>query len=379
MKSFVVFSDDWAVHPSSCQHIFKQIAAEYPVVWVNTVGMRTPTFSFFDFKKIVFKLKNMFSKSTINNVVTDESLNVSVLQPFMLPFMRWSLVRFINKVSVSYVVGQKLKGLGLSKPTVVVTAPNAVDYVDSFSSDKIVYYCVDDFSEWPGLDKSLVKQMEDRLIERADIHIATSKMLVNRIGRFGKNVESLSHGVDVDNFSVKPESEHNLLTEIPKPRIGYFGLFDRRSDLNLLLTLANLMPNVSFVITGNTQVDISSLKKCSNIFFTGAVPYEELAQIAYGFNICMLPYVVGPMTDSIQPLKFKEYIATGKPIISTPIKEAERFKDYIHIAESTKEWLCFVDILLNDSTDVLSDKKIDFLKNETWSVKAKLFLDYCCK
>ncbi len=294
----------------------------------------------------------------------------------MLPFLNIPAIRFLNKKSVVYQVKKQLKSLNMNSPVIVVTAPNACDYINHFNESSVVYYCVDDFSEWPGLDKNLVKAMENELIKKSDIFIATSQNLYKNIESQGQQVNLLTHGVDIEFFSAVQEKEHYLLENIPKPRVGYFGLFDDRSDKNLLIEIAKLLPDISFVITGGIETDTSQLEKIKNIYLTGRIPYVELPQMAKGYDICMLPYKKNKLTDSIQPLKFKEYLATGKPIISTPIKEALKLEKHINIANTVTEWTDSIGRNLTGLSLTSLEMRSQFIKNESWQKKSEQFLQF---
>lgn len=373
---FLVFSDDFGEHPSSCQHIFQHISKNHPVLWVNTIGLRTPKLTKRDFLKALSKIRNMMQGMLTQRKKESTTEEFRVCQPFMLPFLNISVIRTFNRKSVVYHVQKQLKSLQMNSPVMVITAPNACDYINHFHEKSVVYYCVDDFSEWPGLDKQLVKVMENDLIKKSDVFIATSQDLFNKIERQGKKVDLLTHGVDIAFFSAPQSNEHILLKTIPKPRVGYFGLFDDRSDKQLIIDIANLLPDISFVITGGIETDISDLQKANNVYFTGSIPYVELPQMSKGYDICMLPYKINKLTDSIQPLKFKEYLATGKPIISTPIKEALKLKDYMGIANTATEWVESIRFNLNGVSSSAHKKRTQFIKDESWSTKSEKFLQF---
>lgn len=378
--SFLVFSDDFGEHPSSCQHLFRYTPKGSIVLWVNTIGMRNPTFSARDLRKVVNKstrmLQSVFSRKD-RGKKSSQPGNIHVIQPVMLPFSRIPFVSLFNRLSVKRAVERSLSSLGISSPVIVVTAPNAGDYVDSFSSRKIVYYCVDDFMEWPGLDREAVKAMEDRLISKADLFVATSDNLCERLGRTGKKIHLMTHGVDFDFFRNSSGGEHRLLKDIPKPRVGFFGLFDERPDKALIAEVAGRMPEVSFVITGNAETETAGLRSIRNIHFTGAIPYPELPSMAGGWDACMLPYKVNRLTDAIQPLKLKEYMATGRPIISTPIREAVALREYIKIAATPEDWVAAIRQALDGLPPALSRKIDSYVRSEAWESKAKWFFKLC--
>lgn len=373
---FLVFSDDWGEHPSSCQHIFSHISKDHQVLWVNTIGMRNPTLTWRDAQKVALKVGKMIAGGTKKQEEEAVESGVAVCQPPMLPFANLRLVRKLNRYFVVRSVRRRLKELNCQEPILVSTVPNSCDFIGYFDEKKVVYYCVDDFSEWPGLNKGLVRGMEEELISKADIFFATSEKLYNRLALTGKPITLLTHGVDLDFFSDLPEQEHPLLAEIPKPRIGYFGLFDERSDIAMLAGVARQLPDVSFVITGQVEVDCRTLEKIPNIYFTGPVPYEQLPAIVKGWDACMLLYVLNELTSAIQPLKLKEYLATGKAVLATPIPEAVKLKDYLFVCADVDEFVACYEksIAKNVSLDI---RKKELLNRESWLQK-KNILYYNC-
>ncbi|MCB0451098.1 MAG: hypothetical protein KDC97_13360, partial [Confluentibacter sp.] len=177
-------------------------------------------------------------------------------------------------------------------PLFVSTVPNACDYINILNRNLTVYYCVDDFSLWPGLNQDLVRKMENQLLEKADILVATSQKLYQKLKSIGKPTHLLTHGVDVELFSHTPLVEHQCLNDIPNPRVGYFGLIDERSDQSLIAAIASDMPSFSFVMTGPVATDITRLKMCKNVYFTGPVIYSELPALIKGLDILFIPYLV---------------------------------------------------------------------------------------
>lgn len=372
--SFIVFSDDWDGHPSSCQHLFKQIGMSHRVLWVNTIGMRNPRFTWIDFRKALTKISRMFTRMTPLGDASSGSPMVDVCQPLMLPFSAIGLIRQFNRRSVVAAVKERSRAFALERPVIVATVPNACDYVESFDCSHVVYYCVDDFSQWPGLQHDLVREMEGRLIIQADVLIATSEKLYRRLAAAGKPVHLLSHGVDLALFGRSIPEEHQCLNGIPHPRAGYFGLFDERCDQRLLAELASRMPRFSFVLTGPVAVDVSGLSANPNIHFTGPLPYDELPRLIAGLDALILPYAVSDFTATISPLKLKEYMATGLPVVSNPIAEARAMHAYVTIAETLDDWVDALEGALVQNKDERRLRMADVLCHETWSAKADTFM-----
>lgn len=379
-KCFLVFSDDWGEHPSSCQHIFKYIGRDYRVLWVNTIGMRNMQLTRRDLEKAIVKGRKMFGgnrKPKAGNKVVKPA-KLDVVQPVMLPFVTVPGVRRLNARSVIGMVQNALDSRGMIRPILVATVPNASDYVGFFGEQRVIYYCVDDFTEWPGLLHGLVREMEDDLVRKSDYIIATSEKLCEKFRWTGKPVSLLSHGVDIDHFSGEPPAEHHMLKSIPVPRIGYFGLFDERTDQHLLRELAQAHPHVSIVITGNVVVDADELKNQPNVYFIGPVAYEELPAVVAGWKMCILPYKNNAQTSTINPLKIKEYIATGLSVVSTPIPGVMGLRDHIQLCASSEEWIQAVDCIMASRDDRRTKNIKEALRGEAWESKASEFICLCC-
>jgi glycosyltransferase involved in cell wall biosynthesis len=373
--SFIVYSDDFGVHPSSCQHLFKHISKSHPVVWVNTIGMRNPSLRLNDLRKAYQKITRMVIRRATQSLEIANNRMV-ICQPPMLPYtgLRW--VRRLNRSMVVKRVQRSLGEVKCIDPFIVITAPNAYD-LTGLGEQAMIYYCVDDFSMWPGLKKRVIEKMEAGLVAKADAFVATSEKLYMKLVRYGKPTYLLTHGVDLELFSSEPKAEHGCLREIPRPRIGYFGLFDERSDQTLIAKVASRLPKYSFVITGPATVQASIMREQANIFFTGPVLYEELPAVIKGFDVLFLPYRVNSLSETISPLKLKEYLASGKQVVSSKIPEVNAFKDYVVTASSTDEWESAIRGAEAISKLGQGKKPRDILASETWEKKADAFLRIC--
>lgn len=373
---FLVFSDDWGEHPSSCQHIFRHIAKDHRVLWVNTIGMRNPTLSWADARKVFIKVSKMLRRKGKAASATIEA-NITVCQPFMLPGCRFRAVKAFNARSVTRKVSELIDSLGMRETILVTTVPNASEYPELLKDRKVIYYCVDDFSLWPGLDADVVREMESQLVIQADCIIAASDSLFQRLSKYGKPTRLLTHGVDLELFSTPVTSELAVLQDIPTPRVGFFGLIDGRMDWDLLIPLAKRMPGVSFVFAGPVDASAGVLPRSENMYFVGRIAYQKLPQFIAGLKSLILPYRTGALAEALSPLKLKEYLATGKPIVISPIGEARKWMDALCIASTVEEWSNALrsqnrDGHLREHRRVGSD-----LSKESWEYKSVEFRKMC--
>lgn len=373
--SFIVFADDWGVHPSSSQHLFRRIATDHDVLWVNTIGLRRPQWTLQDVGKALQKAQRMFRDEGRSARHKDDPPRLYVCQPFMLPFASNRLVRALNARSVRRTVMRWSRKLALHRPVLVAATPAAGDMAGQLGESKTVYYCVDDFSEWAGHDHQLVRDMEARLIARTDIAIAASHLLQSQLAAMAQPAVLLSHGADLELFSDIPEREHPALAGIGYPRIGYFGAIDERMDIALIEKLAKARPDIAFILGGPLLTNVLRLQNLPNVHFTGVLAYAHLPYLVAGLNGLILPYKVDRSTAAISPLKLKEYLATGRPVVASPLAEIISFSEHLRVARNVDDWLSAIDRAA--ATPLKSGRQIlpDWLAAHGWNQKVDEFLE----
>ena len=251
----------------------------------------------------------------------------------MIPLNFISLIRSFNKWNVKRCTNKVLNELQIHNPILITSVPNACDYIGIFSEVHSLYYCVDEFSLWPGLNYSLVKKLEEKLLNNIKSTICTSEALSLTKSKSSIPTSIITHGVDYFHFKL-PEKDFNN----KNPKICYFGLFDQRSDTNLIRDLAKQLPSSQIHIIGDKVIDTPKLDKINNIYFRDKVSYEKLPSVIKEFDVFILPYKLNKLTENINPLKLKEYLATGRVVISTPLPEVVKLKDYLNIGTSGEEF-----------------------------------------
>ena len=195
----LVFSDDWGRHPSSCQHLISQLLPTRRVVWVNTIGTRPPRLDLATVKRGFEKLRHWVGPRPYSGGFTrrpdaaDETkttgkpaaISPIVLNPKMWPSFRSRLGRALNRRLISRAVRRALEGW--PPPVVVTTLPVVADLVGQFPAARWVYYCVDDFGVWPGLDGRTMQKLEAELVPKIDVAVAVSETLQRHLAAFGKS------------------------------------------------------------------------------------------------------------------------------------------------------------------------------------------------
>ncbi len=217
--------------------------------------------------------------------------------------------------------------------------PMALPLLDELSPQVVVYDCMDELSAFLGAPRQLL-ELEDRLFQAADVVFTGGPSLYRAKKERHGNVHCFPSSVDVDHYAKgvkeKPEAaEQALLAGV---RLGYFGVIDERVDLPLIDHLAASEPEWQIVMVGPVvKIDPADLPKRENIHYFGQKTYDELPAYLKGWDVCLLPFALNDATRFISPTKTLEYMAAGKQIVSTPIRDvAEPYGHIVYIAEGAE-------------------------------------------
>jgi len=376
-RNIVVFSDDWGRHPSSCQHLIKQLLLRNRVVWVNTIGMRSPRLSLYDIKRSVqILVKWLTRQRNINSEQFDD--NLTVVSPVIIPYNQVPFVRRINRSLVKRKLLNLLHREGMTDLIVLTTFPCTCDYVGFLEERLHIYYCVDDFVNWPDVNLRLIREMELTLLEQCDLALATSEELCSTKAIMGKKPKLLSHGVDFDRFNACVEFDYipEEFGRISKPIIGFFGALSAWLDFDLIADLAKARPDWSFVFIGPVDTDISSISNYKNIYLIGKIPYEHLPRYASCFDVGIIPFQVNDLTRSVNPLKLLEYLSLGIPVVSTYMPEIMKYSDVVTVVHNSDEFLAALENSLAYNTSDMRQQRLVKAKSNSWKAVAERFSQF---
>lgn len=369
LRQWVVFGPDWGRHPSTCQHLFNELLGAHSVIWVETVGLRPPRLSLRDLSRSMQKLRDYVSGRRQNIAGTKSGL--TVLSPLTLPFPRSRLVRKFNLWQIRRSVARACRRLGFKDHTLVVTAPSHCDVVGRLGEARSIFYCPDNYALWPGMNASLVERMEAELTRNVDAIVAVSEHLAQRFNNSGKPVQVLTQGVCAAHFARSLPRQNSGRFEVV-----YFGMIDERLDQDLLVELSQRLPQARIRMIGPVVVDPRRLRALPNVVLEPQVPFAELPSLLVTASLFIMPFVVNELSKSCSPLKIKEYLACGRPVVATALPEAEKLAPLVHVA---RDHASFCEAVASaaegrlpfDETAVLA-----MTAKEGWDFKAREFLRF---
>lgn len=368
--SLLVFADDWGRHPSSCQHLVQNLLDRYEVTWVNTIGTRRPGLNLLTLRRALGKFRQWL-RPRVPSVALPPHLRL--VNPPMWPWVRSRFDRFLNR----RLLGRALLPLVRSMPTpcfAVTTIPIVADLMDVLPVQRWIYYCVDDYGQWPGLDQVALQRMETRVIHESDKVVAVSEILQEKLVRMGRVVPLVTHGVDLEYWAATDERKDIPgLEGLERPLCVFWGVSDQRMEVRFVTRLAHDLQRGTIVLAG-PQCDCDPvLEKTPRVVSLGPLAYELLPHLAREAAVLIMPYADIPVTRAMQPLKLKEYLATGKPAVVRDLPATREWGDCLDLATTPEEFSNAVRLRLTTGLPQEQRRARTRLRGESWAAKARLF------
>lgn len=363
-RDMLCFSHDWKADPLSKTHLMRLLARDNRVLWVNSIGYRTPTASTRDLKRAFKKLAAAASP------VHEVEPNIHVLSPLVIPAYGQSWVRKFNRWFLRLQVRRAMRKLSFERPVNWVFNPAASMIAGTLGEDLLIYYCVDEYAAFTGVDSTSLAELEHELVAKADLVIASSERLFRPRREQNQNTSLVRHGVDWVHFRTALDESTPVpsdIAKIPGPILGYFGLMAKDwVDLDLLEHLARSLPHVSIVMLGRVTMDVSRLSRFPNIHVLGHRSYSSLPSYCKAFNAAIIPFPINDATLHSNPLKAREYLAAGLPVVSTAIPEVEAL-GLCKTAGSPEEFVAHVQSVLADPGSAIA--RSDSVKDQSWQAR----------
>lgn len=263
--------------------------------------------------------------------------------------------------------------LGIKRPVVWCLNAPAMELAASLPRRALVFDVLDDWLLHPGMGAFRQAAAKGYEIARrqADAIFTVSPAIETAFAGAAGSVFTVPNGVDIDYFGARAEAAD--LSGIPRPRVGYVGMIESRFDTELMSRVAVELPQVSFCLVGPfDRGHVRQLRILSNIHLLGRRPFDEVPSYLSGFDVCMIPHVRNSFTDRMDPLKLYEYLAAGRPVVSTRIAGLAPFSELIEVTETAEEFSAAIRrLLLNPGS---SAERIKAARKHSWQNRVALML-----
>ena len=365
----IYFGNDWfAENRTSSHHIARLLTEQYPLLYVESPGLRAPTMGARDIKKLFRKLKASLASP---REIGERMWHVTVPQ---IPFRRFKLFSWVNACFARFIVKRAMRVLRSRRLVSWFVVPHPHALAGLLQEHLTVYYCVDDYASHPGMDVQAVRMMDEDLTRKADLIFAVSQPLVESKRSLNPNTIYSPHGVDAALFARATDPSTivpDLARGLRHPIIGYYGVIGAWIDVPLLVFLAKSRPQWTFLLIGLISTDVSELRQCPNVTFVGPQPHPTLPNWAKAFDVAIVPMLHNRQVMNANPLKLREYLAAGKPVITVSTPATEVYADGVYLADTHLEFLNGIEHELATDSLERQAKRQALVASSTWEQRVR--------
>jgi glycosyltransferase involved in cell wall biosynthesis len=366
----------WNAHWTPVQQVMLRLAVTNRVIYVEPFH---PPLSWLKRDNAVLRKDRDDGLPNLREVAT----NLQVYRPsygYLPRNMRSPLAHRINSILYRYEMTRLLKKLGMQRPILWAFFAQSLSILD-LPWQRVIYDCVDD---WPSFfshpqEKAFVSEIDEQLCRRADTVFVGSDPLLEKKLPFQSCTFVVNHAADIGHFSRAADSKTTIptdLAEIAGPRLGFIGMIDTiRFDAALIQQLAEKLP-VQIIIVGGTMPGAERiLPPHPRIHWLGMRSVEQLPSYLRGMDVLLMPYTLNEATRTIYPLKLYEYLATGKPVVTTAIPAVEPLRNLMYVCHSHDDFIQSTQIALQEQDTQKLAARRAYASTRTWEAHVARKLD----
>ena len=304
--------------------------------------------------------------------------NITVTHPLKFFPDSVSIGRKINEWIARFQVRRMARRLGITDFILWLNPHSAVHMAKRMNEQSVIYDITDDWTLQPSLsssERTIAEVQDHALCSLADLVIVCSEALMKSRQHLSRRIALIPNGVDAKHYEgipIRPESQ----TWAP-PVFGYTGtLHSERTDARLIVELARAFPQGSVVLIGPdhwTTEDRKLLAAERNIHMPGPVPYLKIPEVMAQFDVCIVPHVETSFTESLNPIKLWEYLASGKPIVATNIAGFRDYARFCRIASGSGPFVAACRAALDEPEHRSSERSAEVLRH-TWEARVDTLL-----
>lgn len=307
--------------------------------------------------------------------VKEEKEGLYVYTPFpLLPFGNYFIsVNYLNQAILSFALKRLIKRMGFKDVLLWLYSINSSPLLKKMNEKGSVYYCIDDFSSEINIPKRkrAMLFLEDSALRNADIVFACTRALASDRKNRRPDLHFIRNGVDFFAFDAKEDMPVPFdLKDILSPRIGFVGTLDSRIDAGLIRFLAENKKEWQIVFIGKNLNRQQDFKGYPNIHLLGSKNHSSLPAYIMAMDACIIPYRTDGFHAYIFPLKTLEYLACGKPIVSTYLPEMEEFRDVVKLSRDKEDFMRNIELALKEKGII--EKRKEVSSRLSWSGRIEL-------
>ena len=292
--------------------------------------------------------------------------------PVTIPcFQMSSALCRVHNIMLNRALRPHLRRLGFTHNTLWLYTPYNAYQIGRLFDHVRVYECVDDFTAARGLIRAdVVWKVERETLRQADLTIVTSGRLAEKFSGLTRQLILSPNAADVEHFGAASGNSlptPDELRDIGGPVVGFLGSVSYWVDVPLIAELARRRPNWTFALVGPVRTNVRPLASLPNVRLIGQRPYAALPGYLKRFDVCLNPYLKDGVAEGASPLKLYEYLATGKPIVSSDMPEARRFTPLVATAGTPAEYITAIECALRENGSDRRERQLQIAREHSWS------------
>ena len=368
--------EDWWYHNRGhCDmQMMRQFARHGRVLYVNSIVMRKPNVT----EGTMFWRRLVRKTRSIARGLVRVNDSFSVYSPVTAPVHHLPGARSVNERVLREQVRLVMRRNGLRRPMIWVNCPAACDTALALPRTALVYQRTDRYEEHPGVDGEQIACYDRTLRRRADVTFYSNRELYEQEADRCRKALYVPHGVDYEHFAhaaLNPWVPPDMLG-LRRPIVGFLGAIDcHKFNMPLIAAVAEMMDDVTFVFVGAPSVDCAALERHSNVVMLGQRDYHDIPQYGKCFDVCVMPFNRNQWVEAMNPIKLKEYLALGKPIVTTPFGELAGYAELMRIADDAPGFASAIRAALEDTTPEAVVARHQRVAGHSWYHKAAQILD----
>ncbi|GAC1438990.1 MAG: glycosyltransferase family 1 protein [Solirubrobacteraceae bacterium] len=357
----VCFAGDlWDGHPHSRHHLMRRFARDYEILFIEGVPMRSIAGGDrHELRRIWRKLRSSTGLRTV-------APGLHVLRPLPVPPVGRA-GRLLQLTILRLQVARSCRRLGLDGPRLSwFSLPNVAPLRGRLGDRVSLFYYQDRYDAFSFVDGARLRQDVADLARGCDATICTSEDLAADLRAAGAEPLQVPHGVEFDRFSAPAQPPADLAA-LERPLIGCVGLIDDHMSFESIRAIAERLTSGTLVMVGGVNTDVSALRH-PRIAFLGSRPYETMPAYVQAFGCCLIPFATSRLTVGVNPIKLREYLAAGRPVVSTAIPAVVPYGDVVELATEPRDFADGVMRTLAPGYDSAGAQKArrDRVAGESW-------------
>ncbi len=362
---------DWWYHNRGHYDLqmMRELGGRVPVLYVNSIGIRVPSLSEggMFFHRVKRKLKSL-ARGFVR-----VSERFGVLSPAVLPGRYGAR---LSQAVAPVQIRAAARRMGIRRPLVWVTCPPGYRYLDALDPVGVVYERTDRWESFPEANTGEILELHRALQQRADLTLYCATLLFDEEKGSCRNAAYVDHGVDFDLFASAGRAgggEPEDLSGLPRPRVGFVGAIDALTfDPRLFEEVARRLPDFHFVCIGSSTLPEERFA-LPNVSMLGQRPYESVASYMAACDVLVMPWNESEWITACNPVKLKEYLAVGRPVVTRPFHELCRYEGFVQVARDAE---AFAGAIRQAAANPPEPERLRArVEGDTWKAKGEAVLN----